>query len=110
MQERWTVSGVRLREAAVRPGRWNWLFVPGGPGLGSQSLAGLVRAVALPGRSWLVDLPGDGSNRHPPGALADPFAQWPGVLAEAADGLDDVVLVGHSTGAMFALSVPELAG
>ncbi|MDI5962496.1 alpha/beta fold hydrolase [Streptantibioticus silvisoli] len=109
VRERWTRSGVRLREAAVRPGRWNWLFVPGGPGLGSESLADLVRAVDVPGRSWLVDLPGDGSNRALPGVPPDPYRRWPHVLAEAAEKLDHVVLAGHSTGAMFILSVPALA-
>lgn len=87
------------------PGPLTWLFLPGGPGLGSQSLAGLVDAAAVPGRSLLVDLPGDGSNLVPG---ADPYAEWPGVLLEALDGLSDVVFVGHSTGGMYLLSVPEL--
>ena len=108
MRERWTRSGVRLRLTSSTPGRWNWLFVPGGPGLGSESLLGLVRAVAPPGRAWLVDLPGEGSNRGGPAVPPDPYALWPGVLAEAAEGLDDVVMAGHSTGAMFLLSVPAL--
>ncbi|MFI5766131.1 alpha/beta fold hydrolase [Streptomyces sp. NPDC051563] len=89
-------------------GRWNWLFVPGGPGLGSQSLESLVEVVRVPGSAWLVDLPGDGSNRTLPNRATDPFAGWPDVLVEAAQALDDVVMVGHSTGAMFMLSVPEL--
>ncbi|MEY9872030.1 pimeloyl-ACP methyl ester carboxylesterase [Streptacidiphilus sp. MAP12-33] len=63
MEERWTSSGVRLRRASLSPGRWNWLLVPGGPGLGSESLAGLVDPEAMPGTVWLVDLPGDGSNQ-----------------------------------------------
>ncbi|MFC9229161.1 hypothetical protein ACFTZI_09405 [Streptomyces decoyicus] len=37
-QERWTASGVRLRQVTSGGGRGNWLFVPGGPGLGSESL------------------------------------------------------------------------
>jgi pimeloyl-ACP methyl ester carboxylesterase len=81
--------------------------VPGGPGLGSESLAGLVDVCELPGTAWLVDLPGDGSNRGP-AVPGDPFERWPGVLAEAVEGLEDVVMVGHSTGGMFLLSVPEL--
>ena len=89
-------------------GRWNWLFVPGGPGLGSESLCGLAETAQAPGTTWLVDLPGEGSNRDLPGLPDDPFALWPGVLVEAAQALDDVVMVGHSTGAMFILSVPEL--
>ncbi|MFB7056032.1 alpha/beta fold hydrolase [Streptomyces vinaceus] len=91
-----------------REGRWNWLFVPGGPGLGSDSVSGLARAAEVPGSVWLVDLPGDGSNRGAPQVPAQPYERWPGVLAEAARELDEVVMVGHSTGGMFMLSVPEL--
>lgn len=93
---------------ASKPGPWNWLFLPGGPGLGAETLSDLARAADVEGTAWLVDLPGDGSNREPTGAGSDPYAQWPKVLAEAAEALDSVVLVGHSTGGMFALSVPEL--
>ncbi len=101
-----TPSGVRLRLWAQRPGAFDWLFVPGGPGLGSESLAGLVDVVAVPGRSWLVDLPGDGSNRD--GVGVDPYERWPDVLAEAVDDFAAPVMVGHSTGGMYALSVSEL--
>lgn len=82
-QERWTASGVRLRQVTAGEGRGNWLFVPGGPGLGSESLLGLVRAAQVPGAAWLVDLPGDGSNRGLPGLPAEPYTHWPGALAEA---------------------------
>jgi pimeloyl-ACP methyl ester carboxylesterase len=106
--EFWTPSGVRLRAAGRRPGSGNWLFLPGGPGIGSESLVGLVDAVEVPGASWLVDLPGDGSNTAAPGGGEDPFAGWPGVLVEAARAMPGVVFVGHSTGGMYLLSVPEL--
>lgn len=107
-EEYWTPSGVRLRYAYRRPGRGNWLFVPGGPGLGSESVAGLVDAAEVPGTAWLVDLPGDGSNRGP--AVPErPYDVWPDVLAEAVEGLEDVTMVGHSTGGMFILAVPVLA-
>jgi pimeloyl-ACP methyl ester carboxylesterase len=99
-----TASGVRLRPVARRPGDLNWLLLPGGPGIGSQSLQGLAEAVAVPGVTWLVDLPGDGSNA----VGGDPFTGWPGVLAEAARALPRVVFAGHSTGGMYLLSVPEL--
>jgi pimeloyl-ACP methyl ester carboxylesterase len=97
LQEWRTRSGVRLRLAASGAGQWNWLFVPGGPGLGSQSLQDLVRVVMVPGTAWLVDLPGDGSNRDLPDIPA-PYARWPDVLVEAAQALQNVVMVGHSTG------------
>lgn len=60
--ERFTPSGVRLRLRSHRDGELNWLFLPGGPGIGSESLHQIVDAVALPGTTWLVDLPSDGSN------------------------------------------------
>lgn len=108
MEEFWTSGGVRLRAAARRPGDLDWLFLPGGPGLGSESLLELVDALDVPGTCWLVDLPGDGSNVAAPGAGADPYKSWPGVLLEAAQAVSKPVFVGHSTGGEYLLSVPEL--
>ncbi|MEV4140065.1 alpha/beta hydrolase [Dactylosporangium sp. NPDC049742] len=99
-----TASGVRLRPVAERAGDLNWLLLPGGPGIGSESLHGLAEAAGVPGVTWLVDLPGDGSNT----VGGEPFARWPEVLAEAAEALPRVVFLGHSTGGMYLLSVPEL--
>jgi pimeloyl-ACP methyl ester carboxylesterase len=104
----WTASGVRLRAHSRRPGHLNWLFLPGGPGIGSESLNGLANVAALPGTSWLVDLPGDGSNTRPPVASGDLYQQWPQVLLEAALAVSDPVFVGHSTGGMYLLSTPGL--
>ena len=104
----WTPSGVRLRRRTERPGPLNWLFLPGGPGIGSESLQELVDSADLPGTAWMVDLPGDGSNTDPPGAPADPYTLWPQVLGEAVDALPNPVYVGHSTGGMYLLSTPEL--
>lgn len=110
-RERWTRSGVRLRLRHHRsgPGDLNWLFLPGGPGIGSESLHELVDALDVPGSRWLVDLPGDGSNIGAPGAPDDPYQLWPQVLLEAAESVDRPVYVGHSTGGEYLLSTPELA-
>ncbi len=105
-QEFRTPAGVRVREVVRRPGDLNWLFLPGGPGIGSPSLAGLAETVQVSGTSWLVDLPGDGDNVDP--AAGNPYGRWPGVLIEAAQALPNPVYVGHSTGGMYLLSVPEL--
>ena len=105
---RFTPSGVRLARRAVRPGPLNWLFLPGGPGIGSESLHELVDALDVPGSVWLVDLPGDGSNRNPKGAPDDPFSVWPQVVVEAALALPNAVFAGHSTGGMYLLATPEL--
>ncbi|MDI1482474.1 alpha/beta hydrolase [Polyangium sp. y55x31] len=106
--EFFTARGVRLRRRAERPGDLNWLFLPGGPGIGSESLHELADALDVPGAIWMVDLPGDGSNVAPPGAPANPFETWPQVLLEAASALPNCVYAGHSTGGMYLLSVPEL--
>ncbi|WP_431280558.1 alpha/beta fold hydrolase [Humitalea sp. 24SJ18S-53] len=104
----YTRSGVRLRQHSARAGTLNWLLLPGGPGIGSESLEDLAATLGVPGTVWLVDLPGDGSNRTPPGASPDPFSSWPNVLLEAAQALPNAVYVGHSTGGMYLLSTPEL--
>lgn len=106
----YTESGVRLTERSHRAGALNWLFLPGGPGIGSESLAGLVDLLDVPGTSWLVDLPGDGSNTDGPGIADDPFRRWPKVLVEAAAAVPNPVFVGHSTGGMYLLATPELEG
>jgi pimeloyl-ACP methyl ester carboxylesterase len=101
-----TPSGVRLRQHSARAGALNWLLLPGGPGIGSESLQELADSLRVPGTIWLVDLPGDGSNRAAPGD--DPFAKWPQVLVEAAQAVPEGVFVGHSTGGMYLLATPEL--
>ena len=105
-----TPSGVRLRKHSARPGDLDWLLLPGGPGIGSESLTELAEALDVPGTIWLVDLPGDGSNRNPPGAPADPFSVWPQVFVEAAQAVPNPVPVGHSTGGMYLLATSELEG
>jgi pimeloyl-ACP methyl ester carboxylesterase len=103
-----TPSGVRLRKHSTTGNGLNWLLLPGGPGIGSESLDSLASALTVAGSIWLVDLPGDGSNRAAPGAADDPYSLWPKVVAEAARVLPNVVFVGHSTGGMYLLATPEL--
>jgi pimeloyl-ACP methyl ester carboxylesterase len=107
-KEIFTPSGVRLRQRVQRAGDLNWLFLPGGPGIGSESLHELVDALDVPGTSWLVDLPGDGSNRDLPIPPEGHYQKWPDVLLEAVQTLPNSIYVGHSTGGMYLLSVPEL--
>lgn len=104
----YTRSGVRLRKHSETVGTLNWLFLPGGPGIGSESLVELADCLDVPGTRWLVDLPGDGSNREAPGAPTDPFSVWPHAVVEVAHALPNVVFAGHSTGGMYLLATPEL--
>ena len=106
--DHWTRCGVRMRRISRLPGTPDWLFLPGGPGIGSESLAELALGAALPGTCWLVDLPGDGSNVGAPGAPADPYQLWPQVFLEAVAAVDNPVAVGHSTGGEY-LSLREVA-
>lgn len=65
-----------MRLHRVRDSEANWLFLPGGPGIGSERLRELVDAVAVSGCLWLVERPGDGSNANAPGAPANPCSLW----------------------------------
>lgn len=80
----YTASGVRLRRVFAKAGSLAWLLLPEGPGIGSESLAELAQAMDVPGAIRLVDLPGDGSNRTPPGGPSDPLPVWPFSVVEAA--------------------------
>ncbi len=108
-ETRFTASGVRLRRHSERPGELNWLFLPGGPGIGSESLFERAAALEVPGAIWMVDLPGDGSNRSPPNAPEAVFEAWPQVVVEAALAVPNPVFAGHSTGGMYLLATTELA-
>jgi pimeloyl-ACP methyl ester carboxylesterase len=103
---RFTETGVRLRRHTRGNDTLNWLLLPGGPGIGSESLIELADAMNVPGSIWLVDLPGDGSNTARPDV--DPYAKWPRVLLEAAEAVPNPVFVGHSTGGMYLLATPGL--
>lgn len=103
----WTQLKARLQLIRSTPGaNFNWLFFPGGPGLGSQSLNPLTELLHLPGLMWYLDLPGDGSNLTPDDTQY--FSHWSEALVEAVSCLDHVILVAHSTGGMYTLATPAL--
>lgn len=105
---RYTPSRIRMRCVSRSAGKYNWLLLPGGPGLGSESLQMLAEQLTVNGTVWLIDLPGDGSNTDMIDHTAA-YECWPDVLIEAADALPNPVFIGHSTGGMYLLSVSELA-
>lgn len=53
---------------------------------------------------WRLDLPGDGSN------TASHFSHWSSALIEAVGQFKHVIVVAHSTGGMYVLSIPQLEG
>lgn len=108
-REFWTRSGARLKlvKGDARQG-YRWLFLPGGPGLGSESLTELIQMLKLPGVIWTLDLPGDGSNIVDDNNDNLNFANWQKALIEAAGEFDNTILVAHSSGGMFALATPEI--
>ncbi|MBA2652383.1 MAG: alpha/beta hydrolase [Tatlockia sp.] len=102
----WTSLKARLQLIATTSGAFNWLFLPGGPGLGSESLVPLTQLLKLPGRIWHLDLPGDGSNLTEDDSKF--FSKWSEALREVVSALDDIILVAHSTGGMYALATEDL--
>jgi pimeloyl-ACP methyl ester carboxylesterase len=103
----WTSLKARLQLIRTTAGaNFNWLFLAGGPGLGSDTLTPLIHVLNLPGTVWRLDLPGDGSNLTDDDAQA--FSNWSEALAEAVGVLNNVILVAHSTGGMYALATPAL--
>jgi pimeloyl-ACP methyl ester carboxylesterase len=103
----WTKLKARLQLIRTTPiADYNWIFLPGGPGLGSESLNTLTQLLNLPGAMWNLDLPGDGSNLTSDDSQY--FSKWSEALAESVNALDNVILVAHSTGGMYALATPAL--
>jgi pimeloyl-ACP methyl ester carboxylesterase len=102
-----TPSKARLKQISANNNKnYHWLFLPGGPGLGSESLSNLTEILELPGTVWHVDFPGDGSNITEDDTTN--FANWSKALIEATSEFDHVILVAHSSGGMFALATPEI--
>ncbi len=61
----WALDGGRLQyQSFYKNSDINWLFLPGGPGLGSEALTDLTGLLRdkIPGVIWHFDLPNDGSN------------------------------------------------
>lgn len=83
----------------------HWLFLPGGPGIGSEYFYELAVNLKLPGITWLVDFPGDASNRF---EKMISHEIWVKGLVNLTQTMQPCVLVTHSFSGMFALSVPEI--
>jgi pimeloyl-ACP methyl ester carboxylesterase len=105
----WTKLNARLLLInANNEANYNWIFVPGGPGLGSEYLDELTKLLHLPGTVWHFDFPDDGSNVITINTKPKNFRIWSQALIEAVSALNNVILVTHSFSGMLALSIPEL--
>lgn len=83
---------------------YSWLFLPGGPGLGSEYLDALCRHLQLPGAIYRLDFPQDGVNIC--GKLD--FDEWRQGLVDVLQSMPNPILVAHSFSGMIALTTPEL--
>lgn len=95
-------AGYRAKLVSTHSGiPLHWLFLPGGPGLGSESFGNLCDVLSLPGNTWLIDYPNDGSNQnsHYPN-----FDTWKEGLIDFLQSFNNVIVVAHSFSGMFVLS------
>lgn len=98
----YTQFGYKIQTVSQGPG-CNWLFLPGGPGLGTEYLAEFSKQLILPGTVSLVDFPFDGTNQH--GSLN--INVWQKGLFDLIQTIPNPILVTHSFAGMFALSLLE---
>jgi len=98
--------GTRYTLVQANPGSDNWLFVPGGPGFDATSLLPLVNQLELPGKTWLIDLPGNGDNTQD--YEKGIFDTWSNCILYAVQQFEKPIYVGHSYGGQLALSLPHL--
>jgi len=84
---------------------FNWLFIPGGPGGDSSYLLSIIELLDLPGNTWLIDLPGNGSN-----TVQDnyDYEEWFNLFIPMISKFENPIIVGHSFGGMFPLLFPQL--
>ncbi len=102
----YTKKGYRAKLQSVNAGKaLHWLFLPGGPGLGSELFSDLGLQLSLPGNAWLIDYPNDGSNQI---FKENDFNSWRDGLIELLEAFDNIVIVAHSFSGMFVLSDPRI--
>jgi len=100
----YSTYSYRIKPIYTSSSGYTWIFLPGGPGLGSAYLEPLCISLNLPGTTLLVDFPKDGANTE--GLLN--FAYWKKGLIDLISNCKNPVLVTHSFSGMFALDTPEL--
>src|SRR3990167_6959127 len=72
---------------------YNWLFFPGGPGADSSYLLDLGKDLNLPGNTWLIDLPNNGSN-----TISEEynFDKWFELLIPTINRFQNTIYIGQS--------------
>src|SRR5579872_4750141 len=96
--------GVRYTFVSSCPGApFNWLFLPGGPGGDSSYFYEFSKSLSLPGSTWLIDFPGNGTND----CQDINYDSWFELLVPTLKRFDNTVLIGHSFGGMFPLLFKE---
>lgn len=88
-----------------QPGKEQWLFLPGGPGLSGAYLKPLAECMSLPGKSFISEYPGCGT--HPVDYQG--LGQWRLALLNTLQQLGSVGIVAHSFSGMFILKYPEFS-
>jgi pimeloyl-ACP methyl ester carboxylesterase len=95
--------GYRINQISHAPG-FNWLFLPGGPGLGSEYLIDHCQKLKLTGTVTVLDFPMDGTNLN--GTLN--MLDWQDGLKDLLRNFHHPILVTHSFSGMFVMNMPEI--
>lgn len=99
----YTDYGYRIKQLTKGQG-YNWLFFPGGPGLGSAYLVEWCKNLCVPGAIFVVDFPKDGTNTHGELNLAD----WKNGLIDLLKSFANPIVVTHSFSGMLIMDTPEV--
>lgn len=91
--------GTRYRQVANdQPGKFNWLFLPCGPGADASYFETLLSHITIPG---------NGSNINESTVEYD-FEKWEQCFSQMLSRYKHPIIVGHSFGAMYPLLFPEI--
>ncbi len=103
-------NATRYQLVKSNPGKmdYNWLFLPGGPGIDSDYLLQLINEIDVEGNYWLIDLPYNGNNVSSHIEPNEAYANWGNYLLAAVHKFKNPILVGHSFGGYFPLFFPQL--
>jgi pimeloyl-ACP methyl ester carboxylesterase len=103
-------NAVRYQLVKTNPGNiiYNWLFVPGGPGVDSHYFLTLIKELDVPGNFWLIDLPANGSNITTQIKADYDFDTWGDCLLSTIQKFQNPIYIGHSFSGMLPLLLPQL--